>query len=64
MPYAEVKGRLKALHKQSPEKKVRLKVDQRVPYQRVRETFANMQEIGFKGVSLKVTEKKKEGGAS
>jgi len=64
IPYAEVKGRLRALHKQSPEKKVRLKVDQRVPYQRVRETFANMQEIGFKGVSLKVTEKKKEGGAS
>jgi len=64
MAYADVKGRLKALHKQSPEKKVRLKVDQRVPYQRVRETFANMQEIGFKGVSLKVTEKKQEGGAS
>jgi len=64
VPYSQVKGKLKALHEQDPEKKVRLKVDERVPYQRVRETFANMQEIGFKGVSLKVTEKKKAEGAS
>lgn len=64
VPYSQVKSKLTALHKKEPEKKVRLKIDGRVPYQRVRETFANMQEIGFKGVSLKVTEKKKEGGAS
>jgi biopolymer transport protein TolR len=62
--YPQVKGKLKELHKREPEKKVRLKVDERVPYKRVRETFANMQEIGFKGVSLKVTEKKKVDGAS
>jgi biopolymer transport protein ExbD/biopolymer transport protein TolR len=64
VPYSQVFGRLKALHESDPEKKVRLKVDERVPYQRVRETFANMQAIGFKGVSLKVTEKKKVEGAS
>lgn len=62
MPYAQVKKRLRELHKKDPEKKVRLKIDERVPYERVRETFANMQEIGFKGVSLKVTEKKKDKG--
>ncbi|HEU5073877.1 MAG TPA: biopolymer transporter ExbD, partial [Polyangiaceae bacterium] len=64
LPYSQVKRRLTELHQKDPEKKVRLKVDERVPSQRVRETFANMQQIGFKGVSLKVTEKKKEGGAS
>lgn len=63
VPYSQVQSKLELLHQKSPEKKVRLKVDERVPYQRVRETFAGMQKIGFKGVSLKVTEKKKEGGA-
>jgi biopolymer transport protein TolR len=61
VPYRQLKPRLKELHKQSPDKKVLLKVDERVHYERVRETFANMQDIGFKGVSLKVAEKKKEG---
>ena len=59
--YRQLKPKLKELHTQSPDKKVLLKVDERVPYERVRETFGNMQDIGFKGVSLKVTEKKKEG---
>lgn len=61
MPYSQVKSRLEALHEASPDKKVRLKVDERVPYQRVRELFADMQHMGLKGVSLKVTEKKKAG---
>lgn len=64
VPYAELPRRLKKLHSESPEKKLLLKVDERIPYQRVRETFANLQSIGFKGVSLKVTEKKKAGDAS
>lgn len=63
VPYSQVQSKLELLHQKSPEKKVRLKIDERVPYQRVRETFASMQKVGFKGVSLKVTEKKKEGGA-
>ncbi len=62
MPYSEIVPRLKKLHKESPEKKVRLKIDERVPYKKVRETFADMQDMGLKGVSLKVTEKKKGGG--
>lgn len=63
VPYSQVQSKLELLHQKSPEKKVRLKIDERVPYQRVRETFASMQKVGFKGVSLKVTEKKKKGGA-
>jgi biopolymer transport protein ExbD/biopolymer transport protein TolR len=62
--YRALKSKLAALHEKDPEKKVLLKVDERLPYQRVREVFANMQELGLKGVSLKVTEKKKAEGAS
>ncbi len=58
--YRQLEPKLQALHQKSPDKKVLLKVDERVPYERVRETFADMQGIGFKGVSLKVTEKKKK----
>ena len=64
VPYGELPGRLRKLHKESPDKKLLLKVDERLPYKRVRETFANLQSIGFKGVSLKVTEKKKDKEAS
>lgn len=64
VPYSQLEAKLEALHRQSPEKKLLLKVDERVPYQRVRETFGNLQNMGFKGVSLKVTEKKQDEGAS
>jgi biopolymer transport protein ExbD/biopolymer transport protein TolR len=64
VPYAELTSRLRKLHKQSPEKKLLLKLDERLPYKQVRETFASLQDIGFKGVSLKVTEKKKDKDAS
>ena len=64
VPYSELFGRLRKLHSESPDKKLLLKVDERLPYQRVRETFASLQNMGFKGVSLKVTEKKKDKDAS
>ncbi len=56
-----LKGTLATMHKEKPDRAVLLKTDESVPYRRVRETFAMMQAIGFKGVSLKVLEKKKQG---
>jgi biopolymer transport protein TolR len=47
-----------ALHDQNPERVLLLKADSRLNYGRVREAFAGLQDIGFKGVSLKVSERK------
>jgi biopolymer transport protein ExbD/biopolymer transport protein TolR len=54
MPMEKMWPRLEKLHAEKPERKLRLKTDQRVKYKVVRETFARLQEMGFKGVSLKV----------
>ncbi len=50
--------RLTALHQQKPERQILIKLDSAMPYKKVRETFKTMQEIGFRGVLLKVAEKK------
>jgi biopolymer transport protein TolR len=47
-----------ALHEKSPDRVLLLKADARLEYGRVREAFADLQDIGFKGVSLKVSERK------
>jgi len=49
------------LHTQRPERVLLLNTDAKVPYVRVRETLALAQELGFKGVSLKVQPKKSDG---
>lgn len=61
----DLEGKLKELHKAEPDRHLILKTDERIEYKRVRTTFAMLQRIGFKGVSLKVLEKKtaKKGGA-
>ena len=49
------------LHQQDEARSVLLNVDKDVKYQKVRDTFAQMQQIGFRGVLLKVGERKKPG---
>ena len=51
---AELKPELERLHAQDQKRSVLLKSDERARYQKMRETFALVQDIGFKGVLLKV----------
>ena len=56
-----LKRELKQIHSTTADRQLLLKTDVNVPYERVRTTLGMLQEIGFKGVSLKVEEKKKDG---
>ena len=56
-----LKRELKQIHSTTADRQLLLKTDVNVPYERVRTTLGLIQEIGFKGVSLKVEEKKKDG---
>jgi biopolymer transport protein ExbD/biopolymer transport protein TolR len=56
-----LRSKVEVLHSQDPKRALLLKSDGKMPYKRVRETFAMLQGIGFKGVALKVTEKKQSG---
>jgi biopolymer transport protein ExbD len=58
---AELPDRLKALKAQNPDRQLLLNMDTKVAYVKVREMLALLQNLGFKGVSLKV-QPKKEGG--
>jgi len=51
---AELKPELERLHAQDQKRSVLLKSDERARYGRMRETFALVQDVGFKGVLLKV----------
>jgi biopolymer transport protein ExbD/biopolymer transport protein TolR len=55
---AELPERLRAIHAQSPDRQLLLNTDAKVPYVKVRETLALLQNLGFKGVSLKVQPKR------
>jgi biopolymer transport protein TolR len=52
---------LRDLHQKEPDRVLLLKADTRLDYGAVRKTFAKIQTIGFKGVSLKVTERQPQG---
>jgi biopolymer transport protein ExbD/biopolymer transport protein TolR len=54
---SQLKDKLVAMHELAPERALMMKTDTAVPYKRVRETFAMLQEIGFKGLSLKVAKR-------
>jgi biopolymer transport protein TolR len=56
---ATLRERLVAMHEADPERRLLLKADQTIPWEKVRSTFALVQDIGFPGVSLKVLERKK-----
>jgi biopolymer transport protein ExbD/biopolymer transport protein TolR len=54
----QLRERLTRLYQDNAERKIMLKADSALPYKKLRETFAMVQEIGFRGVSLKVLQKK------
>jgi biopolymer transport protein TolR len=58
---ATLKTRLEEFHAQDPKRVLLLKGDGQLPYSKVRDTFAMLQGMGFKGISLKVVERKKPG---
>ena len=49
--------RLKAAHDAEPERRILLKGDSSVPYEKFRSTLAMLQSAGLPGVSLSVTQK-------
>ena len=57
---AELEPKLKEMHEASPERKIMLKADVRLPYKEMRETFVMVHNIGFRGVKLKVLQRKRE----
>lgn len=61
--YAQLKPKLEAMYQADPKRKLLLKSDAQLPYKKVRETFAMIQDIGFRGISLKV-QKRDEAGKS
>lgn len=60
----ELRSTLERLHLERPERSLLLKADERSKYKKLRDTFAMIQDIGFKGVLLKVVQKQPVGGAS
>ena len=55
---SQLKPKLVALHAKDPERALMLKSDQLMKWGKMRSAFFDLQDIGFKGVLLKVTEKK------
>jgi biopolymer transport protein TolR len=55
---AALREAMAAAHERDPEKRLVLKADRGVLYEKMRGLFARAQQIGFKGVSLMVDEKK------
>jgi biopolymer transport protein TolR len=63
---SQLKPKLVALHAKDPERALMLKSDQLMKWGKMRSAFFDLQDIGFKGVLLKVTERKtnKPGGGA
>jgi biopolymer transport protein TolR len=61
IPLRDLKAKLIALHQKDPERALMLKSDQSMRYGKMRDIFLSLQDIGFRGVLLKVVEKKKPG---
>ena len=58
----QLKEKLTKLHQHNPNRQLKTNIDSKIGYKTVREMLALFQDIGFKGVSLKVRPKKKAGG--
>ena len=58
---AQLKPRLEQLHREDAARAVRLKCDQTIAYGDMRDKFTMLQDLGFRGVQLKVVKKKKPG---
>jgi biopolymer transport protein TolR len=59
IPAGQMLAKVKDLHAREPDRQILLKLDQKMRYKKVRDLFKQVQEIGFKGVLLKVAERKK-----
>lgn len=53
-----LKSRVEALHAAEPKRALMVKLDHLAPYEDVRELFALVQDVGFRGILLKVGDKK------
>jgi biopolymer transport protein ExbD len=58
---SQLKPKLIALHAQEPDRALMLKSDVGMKWGKMRAAFFDLRDIGFKGVLLKVTERKKPG---
>ena len=56
-----LKAKVTELHTQDPKRALLLKMDHQAPYKKVRDVSALVAEVGFRGILLKVNDKK--GGA-
>jgi biopolymer transport protein ExbD/biopolymer transport protein TolR len=56
VPEDRLAAELRQSHQQSPQRRLVLKADRAVPYGKMRDLFAQAQEIGFPGVALMVDE--------
>lgn len=61
---AELTSKLAEVHRDDPNRSLLLKSDEKTDYRLVREVFASVQNVGFKGVLLKVTERRTAGAKS
>jgi len=59
-----LRATVQALHDASPERVLLLKADARLDYGQVRDAFSELQDVGLKGVSLKVSQRKPENSAA
>ena len=55
---ANLKAKVTELHAQDPKRALMLKMDHQAPYKKVREMFALVADVGFRGILLKVNDKK------
>jgi biopolymer transport protein ExbD len=53
-----LKPKVEAMHAAEPKRALMLKLDHNAPYKDVRALFALVQDVGFRGVLLKVSDKK------
>jgi biopolymer transport protein TolR len=56
---AALRATLVGIHEREPDKRMVLKADRGLTYEKIRRVFAEAREIGFKGVALMVDEKQK-----
>ena len=60
VPREHLVAMLTNAHAAQPDRKLNIKGDKQVPYEVVRDVFADCQNIGFPGVGLEVGEKRQE----
>jgi biopolymer transport protein ExbD len=54
----QLKAQVGALHDADPKRALMLKMDHNAPYKKVRDMFELVQTVGFRGILLKVSDKK------